>query len=243
MSFSKRIKSIFKYFKGQNEIKEKFTSAILVLGSIVTLSKGEQLGAVYLIPFVAVPLSLVIFYWTFATKRHLPKNLYYLLVVIFSGILVSTVFSKVPDTSFHPGLYSMVFAGIFFVSYLLGKTNFKYTLFTYFFSYSIGLYVVMRHLLTEILSGRMGQGKLFIGPFFWHNQMAAYLLYLIPLPLSILIFSKRKNSFLWILVLIVLIFSLTITQSRASFLIAGCLIIVTILFINDLKCFRFYTLL
>lgn len=62
-------------------------------------------------------------------------------------------------------------------------------------------------------------GKQFRGSFFWHNQMAGFLLFLSPLLLSLIFYFKRTfHKFLVLLMFVISLFAIIVTYSRGGWL-------------------------
>lgn len=139
-------------------------------------------------------------------------NLFFFFIL---SLLLSTLFSQVKYQSlFQTSLYLLIplsfIAGLMLVNSTLLNKILQLTVITIFLISLYFFYQEFKLNLSLILSGRR-----FLGPFGWHNQQGA--LMLAAIPLSINFYLNQKKQF-WLIISTILIFFLTITYSRASWL-------------------------
>src|SRR3972149_3552902 len=128
------------------------------------------------------------------------------------GLFISAIFSKVPEESFQSLIFYSSSFFIFLIGFNLASSDKKFINLWQYSLFAFGTAIVLYSIISEY--PQISSGKQFVGPFYWYNQMAGFLMYLIPLPLILFLVGKKK--LLWGSLSLFLLGSFVLTYSRAS---------------------------
>lgn len=145
------------------------------------------------------------------------------------GIFISALFSGVPEKSLEAFIEYLAVFTVFSLAFHLGKKEKKYIKYFYLTLIAFGLGLALYYMYEPLISGNFARLIHLSGPFGWYNQMAAFVSYLLPLPLFLFLTKKRYRIINLILAVIILGI-LLITYSRASLLSVIVGIIITYTF-------------
>ena len=197
---------------------EKFSSLILITLYIFLVLRGELLGTSSATILFAVFSVFMLLLLLLSDKVRAPKFIFLPILAFSLTLIASVVTSQVPEESFKKIFIYLASFIFFFVSYSLSHKYKKFLVWFLNIIFIFGLYVVLRFFINDTLAQNLQAGGKFIGPFYWHNQMAGFLLYLIPLPLVSLLLNRKKQTLVWLVVLIFFIITLVFTLSRGAWI-------------------------
>ena len=210
-----------------------FEQSFLINQFLVTGQVGDtQIFSSIFAGFSFLFLTLVLI----KTKAfRFPKtvSLFFVLFIIWS--LVSTFGSKDIGTSLYQILRLFAYFALFLGVYNLIRTNKKIDNFLIVGFAIVGSLILIRDLFNFVLSGDLLLGKQFRGSFFWHNQMAGFLLFLIPVLLSLFFYFKKPFAKTLVLIAVsISLFAMVVTYSRGGWLsiFLGLIIYVLIILKN-----------
>ena len=141
-----------------------------------------------------------------------PKKITLLFVLFLLSVFISAIFSKVPEESFQSLIFYSSSFFIFLIGFNLAGSDKKFINLWQYSLFAFGTAIVLYSIISEY--PQISSGKQFVGPFYWYNQMAGFLMYLIPLPLVLFLVGKKK--LLWGSLSLFLLGSFVLTYSRAS---------------------------
>ena len=144
----------------------------------------------------------------------LPKKITLLFLFFLIALFVSAIFSKVPEESFQSLIFYSSTFFLFLIGFNLTSSDKKFVNLWQYSLFIFGAATVLYSFISEF--PQISSGRQLVGPFFWYNQMAGFLMYLIPLPLTLFLVSKKK--ILWGLVSLFLLGGFVLTYSRASWI-------------------------
>lgn len=154
----------------------------------------------------------------------LPKRTTVLFTSFLIALYISSYFSKIPELSSSETLYYTTLFLLYIVSYNLArekgnlnKTPFPISIFFWPIVFIISYYF-SDYLRYDFASPSMRQ---FSAPLYWHNQMAAFLTFLIPFSLYHFITAKGFPKILFGLISCLLISAFILTYSRAGWISLG----------------------
>lgn len=201
----------------QNQLQaNSLVSKILLILGLTLVIFGEYMGDSYSKLIVSLFSFLMLLMLLIKSNVKFPKKLTYLTLLFLIWLLVSTINSKVIELSLVEFIYYVSLMSIFFV----GFNTFKNSLFTIKGTTIVGSFLIYGYFLFEFPSRNFLQGVQFTGPFFWHNQMAAFILFILPLSIAYFI-SSSKHKYLWMLNSVLLFIPLLFTYSRGAWLSIG----------------------
>jgi O-antigen ligase len=180
--------------------------------------RGELIGFGASIIILAVFSAILLLLLLLSDKVRAPKLISLPILTFSLTLIASAVASQVPEESFKKIFIYLASFIFFFVSYSLSHKYKKFLIWFLNIVFIIGLYIVLKFFIIEVLSQNLQAGGKFIGPFYWHNQMAGFLLYLIPFPLVNLFLNRNRKVLVWVIVLIFLMITLGFTYSRGAWL-------------------------
>ena len=218
MKLIKNIKLLIPDILPPGSPAEKFSSLILITLYILLVLRGELLGTSSATILFAVFSVFMLLLLLLSDKVRAPKFISLPILAFSLTLIASAVASQVPEESFKKIFIYLASFIFFFISYSLSHKYKKFLIWFLNITFIIGLYIVLKFFIIEVLSQNLQAGGKFIGPFFWHNQMAGYLLYLIPLPLISIFFKQKKQAFIWFIPLVFLLAALIFTFSRGAWM-------------------------
>ncbi len=211
-------KSLLKDLVPPGSFPEKIASLAFIVLYAILVMRGELIGFGASIIILAVFSAILLLLLLLSDKVRAPKLISLPILTFSLTLIASAVASQVPEESFKKIFIYLASFIFFFVSYSLSHKYKKFLIWFLNIVFIIGLYIVLKFFIIEVLSQNLQAGGKFIGPFFWHNQMAGYLLYLIPFPLVNLFLNRNRKVLVWVIVLIFLMITLGFTYSRGAWL-------------------------
>lgn len=134
--------------------------------------------------------------------------------IFLAWVLVSAFASKVPEKSFSAAILYISLFFAFLLGFSLTRTNKKFANWWLSALLVIGLVLVVGYFIAD--PPDLSTARKFVGPFYWHNQMAAFLMFLIPPAAAYVMLAKKKILAATSLIFFLIAFLLT--YSRASWL-------------------------
>jgi len=151
-------------------------------------------------------------------------------------VVILTMNSRVPEKSYDFLLFYAVLFAAYSLSYHLQNTHSRFMNWFVDVFLLIGGVICVISFVVQI--PQVIAGERFVGPFYWHNQMAAFLMMLIPISVYKLIMSSRYKL-IYIITFVFLVFLLLVTYSRSVWGILLFIVLINILifrkFINIKK--------
>lgn len=147
-----------------------------------------------------------------------PKRAGYLLVLFLVWVIVASLFSRDIGESIWETVKFVSFGFLFLATYNLNRKNPKAQIFLMLSFAIVGFLLLARDLLL-FFSEPGTRGNYFVGSFYWHNQMAGFLLFLIPILLNFCVRVRQlffKMGFF--LMLVIAVVAMILTYSRGGWL-------------------------
>ncbi|OGM02046.1 hypothetical protein A2115_02580 [Candidatus Woesebacteria bacterium GWA1_41_8] len=143
-----------------------------------------------------------------------PKTVGPLFFIFIGWVLVTSFFSKVPEESFSAAVLYVSSLSAFLVGYSLTVRNKEFARWWLTTLLAVGFIFVFGYFIAD--PPDLTSARKFVGPFFWHNQMAAFLMYLLPISAALIFLGKKK--LLTAAITIFLLIAFLLTYSRAAWL-------------------------
>ncbi|MBN1168795.1 O-antigen ligase family protein [Candidatus Woesebacteria bacterium] len=144
-----------------------------------------------------------------------------MLIVFITGFTLSTIFSRITELSLFTYLFYLSNVIAFLVGSSISKIHKNNTVIYSSLIYLISFIVSFAFFVKEaLIRDLFSLHTAFIGPFYWHNQMAGFLLFFVPS--VFLVIPRIKNKILKIYIImsgILLSIFLILTMSRGGWLI------------------------
>ena len=182
----------------------------------------------FIILLSAVSSSSLIFLVLRYREVYFPSPFSLFMFLFFGWIFISAFFSKDISQTIWEILRTASFLALFFAVYNLVRKK-KYVQFFLLVSLAIlCTLLVVKDMYYFFSWARPEEGRYFTGSFFWHNQMAGFLVILIPLMVSLFLATRQLYyKFFLFLSILILIIGIVLTQSRGGWL---SLLVVLMLF-------------
>ncbi|HLD11660.1 MAG TPA: O-antigen ligase family protein [Patescibacteria group bacterium] len=165
---------------------------------------------------ILAPLFYIASIWKRKIRLSLPITIPFLLFCLV--VLFTSSLSKVPEDSVKEVIRYISLFLFFLIGFQMSlrhKDSIPWFANTFFV---LGLFLAGSFFIIELLSGNILEGKQFIGPFYWHNQMGAFLLYLLPLALAFFLLQQEFHFIIWVILNVFIATLFVLTYSRASWL-------------------------
>ncbi|HKZ34508.1 MAG TPA: O-antigen ligase family protein [Patescibacteria group bacterium] len=165
---------------------------------------------------ILAPFFYICSIWKRKIRLSLPVTIPFLLFCLV--VLFTSSLSKVPDDSVKEVIRYISLFLFFLVGFQMSlrhKDSIPWFANTFFV---LGLFLVGSFFIIELLSGNLLSGTQFVGPFYWHNQMGAFLLYLLPLALAFFLLQHEFNFIIWVILNVFIATLFVFTYSRASWI-------------------------
>ncbi len=190
-------------------------TSILMLFLLVLF--GSQMGENYVSIAISLYASLFLLFLIYKHGLSFPK-LSIITFLLFGVVLITTTFaSKVFELSISETLF---YAGLLLTSMLAFQITFsdkKIFEWVILKIVVLGIAVSILYLIKESLTKNFGLGAQFAGPFQWHNQMAGFLSFLLPLS-TVYGFLDKKHRIFWWGSSFALLVGLVFTYSRGGWI-------------------------
>jgi len=144
-------------------------------------------------------------------------SLFFLLFLCW--MFLSAFFSQDTTEAIWEILRTLSYFGLFLTIYnLVRKNNFAQTFLLLSFTI-VGMAFVLKDLYNFFSWGELSSGGRLVGSFYWHNQMAGFIVLLVPLLLSLFLLTKNLYfKFISLLAIFVSLFALVLTYSRGGWI-------------------------
>lgn len=216
------LKTLFRTFRSH------FFS-IFLIGIIVITIYSEYFLGIYFSTAISATLTTILLILSLLKNKALsvPKIPILIFLIYTLWVALITPLSLNITQSMWEIVHTVMLLFLLLVSYYIGKEK-HYTFFLTSL-FSISLLVVGFDMFSYIFSRDFGSVSL-TGIFSWHNQMAGFILFIIPVGLSILLITKKRLHKITIyLGLFLLMSAIILTTSRGGWIIVTLEIILFIL--------------
>lgn len=199
-----------------------FSKLILfvILGVIsLMLSQEPYLGiGKSIIIFSEISFSLLVLTLLVQKRIRIPK-IFPLFILFIIWMIISLTYSRNINDSIWEILRITSFFSLFFVMFNLIYENKKLVRSFLVFFILFGIVLLLKDLYGFIGNSGLKNAGLFQGSLVWHNQMAGFLLFLIPINLSLLIKSKPLQvRLLFASSFFIALFAMLLTYSRGGWI-------------------------
>ena len=194
--------------------------ALLIISFIILSILGESSGirtySIFLAAVSSCSLTLII-----VTHRRLafPKVASMCFLLFIGWMLISSFFSKDISQTIWEILRTVSYFGLFLTVYALVKNNKSIQRFLLISFITVGSILLIRDLYNFFSWGYLSSGRYLIGSFYWHNQMAGFIVILIPLLLSLFLLIKNLYlKFVLLSAILISLIAIVFTYSRGGWL-------------------------
>jgi putative inorganic carbon (HCO3(-)) transporter len=170
-------------------------------------------------------------------KLAFPKNASLFFLLFLGWMLISSFFSKDIGQTIWEVLRTASYFSLFLVVYNLTRRNQQIQNFLLILFVSFGGVIMFKDLYIFLLGKQLASGVQFAGAFLWHNQMAGFLLFLIPIVFQLFLnLSNRPIKYALLFLLTLFFFALILTSSRGGWLsMGGGLLFFTLLNLKKIR--------
>ncbi len=164
-------------------------------------------------------------------KLAFPKVTSLFFLLFLGYVFISSFFSKDVGQTIWEILRTVSYFSLFLVVYNLTRRNQQIQNFLLVLLVPAGAVLILKDLYIFLIDKELTSGTQFAGSFLWHNQMAGFLLFLIPIVFQLFLnISNRSLKYSLLFLLFLFFFALILTSSRGGWLsMGGGLIIFTFL--------------
>lgn len=193
-----------------------FLIIIFLALTIIGETDNPQMYSIFLAAVSSCCLLLII---TRRQKLTFPPIASLFFLLFLGWMFLSAFFSKEITQAIWEILRTVSYFGLFLTIYnLTRKNNFAQTFLLLCFAI-VGMTFVLKDLYNFFSSGSLSSGNYLVGSFYWHNQMAGFIVVLMPLLLTFFL-TTRFLYFKFVLLSAILIslVAIVLTYSRGGWL-------------------------
>ena len=194
--------------------------ALLIISFIILSILGESSSirtySIFLAAVSSCSLTLII-----VTHRRLafPKVASMCFLLFIGWMLISSFFSKDISQTIWEVLRTVSYFGLFLTVYALVKNNKSIQSFLLISFITAGSILLIKDLYNFFSWYGLSSGRYLIGSFYWHNQMAGFIVILIPLLLSLFLLIKNLYlKFVLLSAILISLIAIVFTYSRGGWL-------------------------
>jgi len=170
-------------------------------------------------------------------KISFPMEASSFIFLFFGWMIIAGFFSKDISETIWEILKTASYFALFFAIYNLVRKKKSIQFFLLSSFTIIGTFLVARDMYYFFSWGELQKGTYLVGSFYWHNQMAGFLVILIPLLWNLFLVTRNFyfKPFLFFL-LLVLIVGIVLTQSRGAWLsLSAGLMVFALIYFRRMK--------
>jgi len=170
-------------------------------------------------------------------KLAFPKNASLFFLLFLGWMFISTFFSKDIGQTIWEVLRTVSYFSLFLTIYNLTRKNRLTQSFLLTCFVISGSILLVKDLYNFFSWGELSNGRYLVGSFYWHNQMAGFIVVLLPLLLSLFLASRNLYfKLILLLVIFVSLLAIVFTYSRGGWIsLLAALILFSVISFKKIK--------